>query len=78
MKIISILIQQVKEKYHCQLGMCDFLCDCVYHRYTASHWQTCKACESSTDIHVAVIEVFTKYCTFLLLVNNKNVNILIF
>jgi hypothetical protein len=30
MKIISILIQQVKEKYYCQLGMCDFLCDCVY------------------------------------------------
>jgi hypothetical protein len=30
------------------------------HRHTASHWQSCKACETSTDIHVAVIEVFTK------------------
>jgi hypothetical protein len=30
MKIISILIQQVKEIYYCQLGMCDFLCDGVY------------------------------------------------
>jgi low affinity Fe/Cu permease len=23
-------MQQFKEKYYCQLGMCDFLCDCVY------------------------------------------------
>jgi hypothetical protein len=30
------------------------------HRHTASHGQTCRACETSTDIHVAVIEVFTK------------------
>jgi hypothetical protein len=30
------------------------------HQPTTSHRQIFKACETSTDIHVAVIEVFTK------------------
>jgi hypothetical protein len=29
-------------------------------RKPPNDWQTCKACETSTGIHVAVIEVFTK------------------
>ena len=30
------------------------------HRSAAGHWQTVKACETSKDIYVIVIEVFTK------------------